>query len=222
MRTGRVRSSDSTRQSVLRCSSQQTAEASEQPLIQCISRQRIIAKILQFSAWPLHHFVVVVIAFCLAMTIYHAIKNKKLCLTFSFGLLFFGVCWLLLDGAGFLPFSIKFLVKRIRPYHEIDGFVLMMDKIHYRHPSSYSFPSGHTFTAFFLATTIFIRWRKWGYIALPLAFMVGFSRIYLGAHYFSDVLVGGILGVGVAIANFFICKLIYSRLEKKEKHYAIR
>ncbi|MDY3890295.1 MAG: phosphatase PAP2 family protein [Bacilli bacterium] len=181
----------------------------------------VISYISLIFTW-LSEFGVVVIAFCLTMTIYHAIKNKKLCLTFSFGLLFFGICWLLLDGAGFLPFSIKFLVKRIRPYHEIDGFVLMMDKIHYRHPSSYSFPSGHTFTAFFLATTIFIRWRKWGYVALPLAFMVGFSRIYLGAHYFSDVLVGGILGVGVAIANFFICKLIYSRLEKKEKHYAIR
>lgn len=170
----------------------------------------------------LSEFGIVVIAFCLFMSVYHALKNKKLCLTFSFGLLFFGICWLLLDGAGFLPFSIKFLVKRIRPYHEIEGFVTMMDKIHYRHPSSYSFPSGHTFTAFFLGVTITLRWRKWGFVVLPLALLVGFSRIYLGAHYFSDVLVGGILGACVAIANYFICKLIYNKLEKKEIHYAIR
>ncbi|MGN1295261.1 MAG: phosphatase PAP2 family protein [Bacilli bacterium] len=181
----------------------------------------VLSYISLIFTW-LSEFGIVVIAFCLFMSAYHGIKNKKLCLTFSFGLLFFGICWLLLDGAGFLPFSIKFLVKRTRPYHEIDGFVQMMDKIHYRHPSSYSFPSGHTFTAFFLATTIFIRWRKWGYVTLPLALMVGFSRIYLGAHYLSDVLVGGLLGVFVAIANFFICKLIYNKLKKENIHYAIR
>ncbi len=69
----------------------------------------------------------------------------------------------------------------------------------------YSFPSGHTMNSFVLYMTLALivwRWkgRRLGSVAVALALViavsVGFSRIYLGYHYFSDV-VGG-LAAGLA------------------------
>lgn len=81
--------------------------------------------------------------------------------------------------------------------------------------TGFSFPSGHATVAIafyaFLAF-MFLRLNKGKYyllvsgIATLIAFMIGFSRLYLGAHYLSDVLVGyvvGFLGVmaGVMLAD---------------------
>ncbi|WP_315820171.1 phosphatase PAP2 family protein [Paraflavitalea speifideaquila] len=63
-----------------------------------------------------------------------------------------------------------------------------------------SFPSGHTATAFALATILALHSRnKWaGLLYLLLAISVGYSRIYLGHHFLEDVLAGSIIGVGCA------------------------
>ena len=67
-----------------------------------------------------------------------------------------------------------------------------------------SFPSGHTATAFALAISlIFISpwWRKQWWLAFVLAWMVAYSRVYLGQHFPVDVYVGAIFGIlsGLAI-----------------------
>ena len=65
-------------------------------------------------------------------------------------------------------------------------------------PSYNSFPSGHTAasTAFF-ATLAFASWRiGLGLLAIPL--LIGFSRMYVGAHYLSDVVCAALLGALVA------------------------
>lgn len=62
--------------------------------------------------------------------------------------------------------------------------------------STYSFPSGHTDTAFMLAV-MFTYWSKnklWGPVFLLLAIMVGYSRMYLSEHFFEDVIAGSVLG----------------------------
>lgn len=62
---------------------------------------------------------------------------------------------------------------------------------------SMSFPSGHTVTAFMMATILAQQHRKYRALFHSIACLVGFSRVYLGFHYPSDVVVGALLGYGV-------------------------
>lgn len=61
-------------------------------------------------------------------------------------------------------------------------------------PVDFSFPSGHAATAFAAATvlTAFNKKRKW--LFYLTAVLISYSRIYLGCHYFLDILAGSILG----------------------------
>ena len=105
---------------------------------------------------------------------------------------------------------IKNLFARIRPYEVIDGLILLVGKA-----PDYSFPSGHTGSAFALAVVIFmVMDRKYGIIALILASLMGFSRLYVGIHYPSDVLGGVILGVVTSVIAVK-CFPDSSRLMKK-------
>lgn len=65
-------------------------------------------------------------------------------------------------------------------------------------PSGYSFPSGHTVSSFAAAGVLLFRRVKGRFAALVWAVLIGFSRIYLNAHYFTDVLTGCLLGLGAA------------------------
>lgn len=71
-----------------------------------------------------------------------------------------------------------------------------------------SFPSGHAVagaaTAVALVLAFFppgARRRKWELIAAAFAFVMAFSRVYLSAHWFSDVVAGVLLGSGIAIGS---------------------
>jgi membrane-associated phospholipid phosphatase len=66
--------------------------------------------------------------------------------------------------------------------------------------SNASFPSGHTITAFSVATIIARRYgnHRWvPFVAYGGAALVGFSRMTLSAHFASDVFVGGVLGYSI-------------------------
>lgn len=62
----------------------------------------------------------------------------------------------------------------------------------------FSLPSGHTAAAFLMATIISYFYPTFAIVALSWAGLVGLSRILLGVHYPSDVLVGAGLGVSIA------------------------
>jgi undecaprenyl-diphosphatase len=64
----------------------------------------------------------------------------------------------------------------------------------------HSFPSGHVgaSTAFF--GVLLIRRRRIGLACLPIPILIGFSRMYIGAHYLSDVVCAAVLG--------FLCALV--------------
>ena len=92
-------------------------------------------------------------------------------------------------------------VVRERPYDR------WPDRVHaYSRESSPSFPSGHTATAFALATSLSITYPKW-YVIAPSALWacsVGVSRMNEGVHYPSDVLAGAAIGAGCAVVNVYV------------------
>jgi len=69
----------------------------------------------------------------------------------------------------------------------------------------YSFPSGHTATAFmfFCFLSLIVPDKRWGILFFLLALAAGLSRIYLVQHFFMDVYFGAIAGVAVTAAVFY-------------------
>lgn len=66
-------------------------------------------------------------------------------------------------------------------------------------PSSYSFPSGHTFDGFAASVSILLYYKKAGIAAVIVAAIIAFSRMYLFVHFPTDVLASVVLGSLVAI-----------------------
>ena len=106
---------------------------------------------------------------------------------------------------------LKNVVKRDRPYNTYTG--IFPDKLE----TDYAFPSGHTSSAFATATSLALTTKKW-YVTVPaLAWSagVGYSRIYLGQHYPSDVIMGALVGSGSAIICHWASKQLIKRKKSK-------
>lgn len=84
---------------------------------------------------------------------------------------------------------LKPLFKRNRPFVNHDEIKVLIGK-----PKDYSFPSGHASSAFMSATILYLGGSGLWILAVTLAILVGFSRMYHYVHYPSDVLVGTIVG----------------------------
>jgi membrane-associated phospholipid phosphatase len=73
----------------------------------------------------------------------------------------------------------------------------------------HAFPSGHVgaSTAFF--STLFFARRRIGLACLPIPILIAFSRMYIGAHYLSDVVCAAILGIicALVVAHFGLRKI---------------
>lgn len=93
---------------------------------------------------------------------------------------------------------LKNLIARPRPFSLDESIQLLIPK-----PIDYSFPSCHTMASFEAAVIIFLYNKKWGILAIAIAILIGFSRMYLFVHYPSDVLFGAILGCIIAITVFY-------------------
>lgn len=91
--------------------------------------------------------------------------------------------------------TIKPLVARIRPY-ELTQVSLLISQ-----PKDYSFPSGHTLASFESAFAIFFNNRKLGIVALIVASVIAFSRLYLYVHFPTDIIAGVILGFVIAVVS---------------------
>lgn len=117
------------------------------------------------------------------------------------------VCWLIiwpstrrtgfwLGGIQILVTALVHLGKRLtaraRPFHVLTCVPLKREK-------DYSFPSGHSAAAFTTAVTMTGIIPSAAAFWFVLALLVGYSRIYLGVHYPSDVMAGSVIGIGVTI-----------------------
>lgn len=81
---------------------------------------------------------------------------------------------------------------------------------------SRSFPSGHTLTAFLVATVLacFSQRRITQAALILTALGVGFSRVWLGVHWFIDILVGGALGIICGLIAYSVARRTVSKLPK--------
>jgi membrane-associated phospholipid phosphatase len=66
-------------------------------------------------------------------------------------------------------------------------------------PDSYSMPSGHASTAFAAAVAVGLVHPRLRWPLLALASLIALSRVWLGVHYLSDVIVGAALGAVIAL-----------------------
>lgn len=110
---------------------------------------------------------------------------------------------------------LKQVTHRERPYLAHPGLIYGKSN-----PTDYSFPSGHASTVFALATSLSLSFPKWYVIAPSFAYAsaVGYSRMYLGVHYPSDVLAGALVGAGSSLLTFKLQRL----LDKRYAHHEIK
>jgi membrane-associated phospholipid phosphatase len=97
--------------------------------------------------------------------------------------------------------TLKVSVNRERPGDRYPDLIFPSSPTH-----GQSFPSGHTSIAFNTAAELTIQYKRW-YVAVPAylwAGSVGYSRLYLGKHYPSDVLGGAATGIGSAYLSTWL------------------
>jgi membrane-associated phospholipid phosphatase len=108
--------------------------------------------------------------------------------------------------------TLKLTINEERPADKYPTAISVNSKVHGK-----SFPSGHAALAFTTATTISLEYHKW-YVTVP-AFLwagsVGYSRMYLGKHYPTDVLAGAALGIGTGYLSHWLSRQIFNPYKLK-------
>jgi hypothetical protein len=109
--------------------------------------------------------------------------------------------------------GLKLTFNRERPGDKHPELIFPATPVH-----GQSFPSGHTSLAFNTAAELTLQYHKW-YIAVPAylwAGTVGYSRLYLGKHYPSDVLGGAATGIGTAYLSTWLNHQLFKSYYKHE------
>jgi undecaprenyl-diphosphatase len=142
----------------------------------------------------------------------------------AFGLLLLAIAWIrdskkwtriflamliAMSLAGVTGHVIKRMIPRPRPSVHTDmrwGGPRFSSKYH-------SFPSGHVdaSTAFFCS--LFLANRRIGLACFPIPILIGLSRMYLGAHYLSDVVCAAVLGILCAV---FVAHFLFRQIDDQQ------
>lgn len=120
------------------------------------------------------------------------------------------------------PFLLLHLLKETfglpRPMHYFEHTRWVHILPHWDRLFDNSFPSGHSEGAFslfcFMAMLLPYKYRAAGLLFFIAALAVGYSRVYLTAHFFEDVYAGSIVGVTATMAAYMVTdKYIRKRAE---------
>ena len=100
-------------------------------------------------------------------------------------------------------YGIKNIVCRVRPCNLVDDVNMLVKK-----PTSYSFPSNHSASAFAGAVAVMLTIKKkaWTIPAFVFSGIISFSRMYVFVHFPSDVFAGILLGSTVAVLVCYLMK----------------
>ncbi|MEM8535388.1 MAG: phosphatase PAP2 family protein [Chloroflexota bacterium] len=107
-----------------------------------------------------------------------------------------------------VEYPVKSIFRRQRPFISTVRAVVVGRK-----PAGYSFPSGHSAAAFAGAWLMSRHYPQWRSAFYALATVVGFSRVYLGAHYPGDVATGAASGTLLAMAYRRLVRTIIKVLD---------
>ncbi|MGN0480740.1 MAG: phosphatase PAP2 family protein, partial [Lachnospiraceae bacterium] len=117
----------------------------------------------------------------------------------------------------------KNLVQRDRPFWTDEGLLAQIEAmkasvpswLHVVIPTDFSFPSGHTSASFAAAVAIFMMHKKEGIAAIVVAALISLSRLYIGVHFPTDVLVSLVLGTIYGIVAVLIVKFVLKKINEK-------
>lgn len=158
----------------------------------------------------------VVVIICLILLIYGIYRKNK-------GLKNLAIIgFIAISIAGATIFILKTLVAEPRPFMTLEFVNLLIFE-----NDPFSFPSGHTGNSFALATALGLNWKihiknksyRLIWILIPIACLIGFSRIYIGVHYPWDVFVGAIIGIISGLIATKIGKKCLKNTSSIKKYY---
>jgi membrane-associated phospholipid phosphatase len=113
--------------------------------------------------------------------------------------------------ADFLGARLKHLVARPRPCMSL----LNIQHVEAACGKVFSFPSNHAINTAVAASFLQVLYPRSGWVSWPLVGLIGLSRVYIGAHYVTDVMggwvIGGLLGAGAAWLLLLYSPLRFSR-----------
>jgi membrane-associated phospholipid phosphatase len=115
-----------------------------------------------------------------------------------------------LSIAGLTGRVIKISTGRARPSVKAEQ---MWNGPHVSGSKYHSFPSGHVDASMGFFGVLLLARRRIGLACLPIPILIGFSRLYLGAHYLSDVVCGATLGI---LAALIVWHFARRRVENRE------
>lgn len=95
--------------------------------------------------------------------------------------------------------AIKYIVQRERPCEALEDIRVLINC-----SDSFSFPSRHTVDMFAIGIFLSYKYQKMALTLIVLSLVTGYGRIYVGAHYPFDVLIGAMIGIVFAFIFHYI------------------